>query len=71
MTCLTARFDDFTEDKHNRGTLEHKSESASVLMFHCKVLLYGQTGFSAPAAKASIMSWATSSWNCTGGDFMK
>jgi hypothetical protein len=36
-----------------------------------KVSDYGQTGFSAPSAKAPIMSWATSSWNCTGGDFMK
>ena len=26
---------------------------------------------SSPLAKASTMRWATSSWCCTGGDFMK
>ena len=31
----------------------------------------GQTGPVSPAAKSSTMSWATSSWYCTGGDFMK
>ena len=31
----------------------------------------GQTGLGSPAAKASTISWQTSSWNCTGGDFMK
>ena len=31
----------------------------------------GQTGPGSPAANDSTMSWATSSWYCTGGDFMK
>ena len=31
----------------------------------------GQTGPGSPAANASTISWASSSWYCTGGDFMK
>ena len=31
----------------------------------------GQTGPGSPAAKASTIWWHTSSWYCTGGDFMK
>ena len=31
----------------------------------------GQTGAGSPAAKASTIRWASSSWYCTGGDFMK
>ncbi len=31
----------------------------------------GQLGPGSPAAKASTIRWASSSWNCTGGDFMK
>ncbi len=31
----------------------------------------GQTGLGSPAANSSTIWWQTSSWNCTGGDFMK
>ena len=31
----------------------------------------GQFSWASPAANASTKAWATSSWYCTGGDFMK
>ena len=31
----------------------------------------GQASSVSPAANSSTIAWATSSWYCTGGDFMK